>query len=126
MQDELRGGFFSCIFKGIGIALAVTLIGVFAFAIVITLASLSTGVIKAVNQFIKILSIFLACIFAVKSGKGLIKGAFIGILSTLLTYMIFSLMESSVCFDGVFILDLVFGLIVGAISGIISVNLKKE
>ena len=126
MREESNGGFLSGIIKGIGLAVIITLAGVLLFAFIIKLACLSSGVIKAVNQFIKILSVFLACIFSVKGGKGLIKGAVIGLISTLITYLIFALMGSGVSFNGGFILDLVFGLIIGAISGIISVNLKKD
>lgn len=126
MQEDVKGGFFSCVFKGIGVALTVTLIGVFIFAFVIKAACLSSGVIKAVNQFIKILSIFLACMFSIKGGSGFLKGAIIGLLSMVVTYLVFLLMGSGATFDGGFILDLVFGLVVGAISGIITVNLKRE
>ena len=126
MQEESQGSFFSVVLKGISVALTVTLIGVFIFAFVIKIACLNSGVIKAVNQFIKILSIFLACNFSIKSKGGFVKGAIIGLLSTLVTYLIFALMGSGANFDGSFILDLVFGLIVGAISGTITVNLKRE
>jgi len=126
MREVENNGFLSSVIKGIGSAVIITLVGVLIFGAIIKLACLSSNVIKAVNQFIKILSIFLASTFSVRGGKGLIKGAIIGVISTLVIYLVFAIMDSGIAFDGGFVIDLIFGLIVGAISGVISMNLKKD
>ena len=124
-QESTKKSFIISTVKGVSVAVIVTLIGVLLFALVVKFAVISSGVIKAVNQFIKILSIFLGCIFCVRGSMGLIRGAIIGVLSTVMTYLLFSLFVGAMSFGLSFVLDLIFGLMVGAISGIITVNIKK-
>ena len=126
MEKSNASGFFVSIVKGIATALIITLVGVLIFAGIVKLATLSSGVIKAVNQFIKILSVFLGCSFSLKESKGLIKGAIVGVCSTVLTYLIFALIGSGISFGLAFLLDIVLGLVVGGVSGVIAVNVKKK
>ena len=121
MQAKENGSLY-CIVKGVGVALITALVGILVFAFVAKTASLSSGVIKAVNQFLKILSVFMGCLTAVKGGKGLLKGIFVGALFTVLIYLIFSLVGGQALFSLNFFIDLVFGIVIGAISGIITVK----
>lgn len=126
MQEEnTKIGIVLSTVKGVATAVIVTLIGVLLFALVVKFAVLNSGVIKAVNQFIKILSVFLGCAFSVRGKMGLIRGALIGVISTIITYLLFSLFAGTVSFGISFVIDLIFGLIIGAVSGVISVNVKK-
>ena len=118
-------GFFSGIIKGALCAVIITLFSVLVFAFIVKFALLNSGVVKAVNQFIKIISILLGCTFFIRGNMGLLKGALLGALTTLITYLLFSLFGAGVNFDGSFILDLVFTAIIGGISGILAVNFKK-
>lgn len=126
MSEKTNGGFFSSVIKGIATAVIVTLVSVLIFAFIVKIATLNSSVIKAVNQFIKILSVFLGCFSFIRANKGLLKGCFVGVIATIITYLIFSLIGGAVSFGTPFILDLIFGLIVGGISGVIAVNVKKE
>ncbi len=126
MDKENTGSFFGCVIKGVATALIITLLSVLLFAIIVKTAYLSQGVIKAVNQFIKILSVFLGCAFSLKGSKGLIKGVLVGLIFTVLTYLIFALLGSGISFGLPFIIDLIMGIVVGGVSGIISVNLKRN
>ena len=126
MEKSNAYNFFSSIIKGVSTALIITLVGVLIFAGVVKIATLNSGVIKAVNQFIKILSVFLGCTFSLKESKGLIKGVIVGVFSTVITYLIFALVGGAVSFGLSFLLDLVMGLIVGGVSGVIAVNLKRN
>lgn len=123
-KTENKGGLTSII-KGVSTAVIVMLVGVLIFACVVKLAFLGQTVIKSVNQFIKILSIFLGCFFCISGKNGLIKGILIGVLSTVITYLIFAFIGGEIPFGTSFLVDLVFGLIVGGVSGIIAVNVKK-
>ncbi|MBQ8427361.1 MAG: TIGR04086 family membrane protein [Clostridia bacterium] len=116
---------FSAVLKGGATAVIITLVGILAFAFVIKLSYLNSTVIKSVNQFIKVLSVFLGCFIFVRENKGLLKGGLIGCFSAVMTYLIFALMGGGFSFGASFFIDLIFQLIVGAISGIITVNLKK-
>ena len=127
MEKTHKGhGFILSVIKGCFTALITTLVAVLIFAGIIKAASLNGGVIKAVNQFIKILSVFLGCFFCVKEGKGLIKGLIIGALSSILTTLVFSLVCGGMPKTISLILDVVFLAVVGAICGIITVNVKKN
>lgn len=125
-MKNASGGFIGGIIKGSFCAVIVTLISVLIFAFVISSAMLTDNVIKSVNQFIKILSVFLGCMFFVRGSAGLLRGALIGAISTLITYLLFSLFGSQMQFGFPFIIDLIFLLVVGGISGVIAVNVKKE
>lgn len=120
-----NGGFVKNIVKGVLGAVIVALVGVLIFAFIIKVACLNGGVIKSVNQFIKILAVFLGCAFSVRGKGGLIKGALIGMISMSVVYLLFALFGSAITFGAGFILDIIFGFIAGAISGIITVNVKK-
>ena len=111
--------------KGVGISVIAMLIGVLVFALIIKIASLSPSVIKPVNQFIKAIALFLGCFFSISGSKGYLKGAVSGLVSVILIYLIFALIGGENLFGLNFFIDLAFGLIVRAISGIISVNIKK-
>ncbi|MBQ9734653.1 MAG: TIGR04086 family membrane protein [Clostridia bacterium] len=126
MREKLGGSFFGGVIKGTATAIIVTLIGVLIFAAIVKFALLGSSVIKAVNQFIKILSIFLGCNFSIRGRQGLIRGMLIGVLSTVITHLLFALFGGQANFDYHFFLDVLFGLILGAISGIIVVNVKGK
>lgn len=117
--------FFSGVIKGALFAIIVSLVSILLFAIIIKVAYLNTGVIKAVNQFIKILSVFLACTFCLGNRAGLIGGVLIGLIYTLVTYLLFALFLGQTNFGFTFIIEIIFMIVIGAIAGIISVNLKK-
>ncbi len=117
--------FFSGIIKAVFSAVIITLVGVLIFAGIVKFAILSSGVIKAVNQFIKIIAIFLGCSLSIRGKSGLLRGALMGVLTTIITYLLFSLFCGEIVFGNSFLLDLIFTSVIGAISGIISVNIKK-
>ena len=117
--------FFSGILKGVLTAVIITLVGVLIFAGIVKFALLSQSVIKAVNQFIKIIAIFLGCSLNIRGKSGLVRGLVMAIFTTIITYLLFSLFCGNMVFGNNFILDLIFTSIIGGISGIISVNIKK-
>ena len=123
-NSQSSNKFIPSVLKGGFTALITTLVAVLIFAIIIRTATLSGGVIKAVNQFIKALSVFLGCMFCVREDKGLIKGLIIGALSSLLTILVFSLITGVNFSLTSIIIDLLFLSVVGAICGVITVNVK--
>lgn len=125
MENTEKSGFIFTVFKGVGIALIATLFGVLIFAGLIKTLSLDVSVIKPVNQFIKVLAIFLGCFFSIKKGFALFKGALIGVITVTFTYLLFALIGGGVSFKLSFFVDLIFGLVSGMISGIISANVRK-
>ena len=119
-------GFASQVFKGVVTAILVTLIGVLLFALILSFIDLSSGVIKPVNQFIKLSAIFLGCLLGVKEDRAVVKGGLIGLLSTVFCFLLFCLIAGSVSSVVGFIVDLLFGTLMGILSGIITViSLKR-
>ena len=114
------------IFKGVITGLLISLGGVLAFAFVIELASLGDSVIRPVNQLIKLFAIFGGCAAFVKGERGFLKGAVIGCLTIVFSFLIFGLIAGS---PGSFLsalIDVACGTVMGLISGVISVNLPKR
>ena len=120
-----RASFFSGIIKGTLTAVIIMLVGVLIFAGVAKFTLFNSSVIKAVNQFIKILAIFLGCSFNIRGNNGLVRGGILALFSTVITYLLFSLFCGISTFDQNFLFDLIFTIIIGAISGVIIVNVKK-
>ena len=112
-------------FIGACFTVIVSLVAVLIFSFIVKNFNISSTVIKTVNQFIKSVTIFSSCtIFVIGSG-GIYKGAILGGISSVILQLIFSLIAGSfIGFKTIFI-DLIFCAILGAICGIISVNLKK-
>lgn len=127
MQNTGEGkSVFGSLVKGCLASVIITLVSVLLFAIIVKVACLNSGAIKAVNQFIKVLSVFLACFFTVKGKGGIFKGGIIGAVSAVITYLVFALIGGELSFGLPFVIDIIFQLVVGAISGIIAVNVKNK
>ena len=125
-ENSILNGFFGQIVKGLITGLAISLFGVLIFALVIDFASLGDGVIKPINQFIKLLAIFGGCAVAVKGEKGFLKGAIIGFSITAFSFLIFGLIAGSFGSFVVMLIDLACGTVMGLLSGAICVNLPNR
>lgn len=119
---------FLTILKGAMTALIVSLLAILLFAFIIKLTSLSDGLIQPINQVIKVLSIFLGCVFAFKknNSKTLPKGALIGALYTILAFVLFSILNGNFEFSIGLIYDVLFGVAVGVICAIILNVVRKR
>ena len=76
MRAEKDGAVYGVV-KGVGTALITSLLGIIIFGFIVKLAMLNSSVIGAVDQFIKIISVFLACTLSLKDRAGLISGIII-------------------------------------------------
>lgn len=121
-------GFFKCLLKGSLMALSISLILICIFAFVLRFCDISSDAIKPINQVIKIVSILIGCFYGLKKATemGLITGFSIGILYTILAFVVFSILNGGFVFERTIINDLIFGGIAGAVAGIIAVNFKKK
>ena len=116
------------IVKGCLTALCVSLVGILIFAFILKFTNISDSVINPVNQVIKGASIFLGVFIGLKKEKemGLVSGLLIGILFTMIAFIVFSVLDGRFVFDRTLLNDMLFGGIMGAICGIICVNIKKS
>ena len=95
------------------------------FTLVIQVASLTSTVIKPVNQVFKIIAIAGGGLLFIRGDKGLLKGVIYGVCAVLITYLLFSLISGSFSISALFIVEIIIGAAAGGISGIIAVNIKK-
>ncbi len=112
--------------KSIGVAAVFTLAAVLIFALLIKIFSIGSSIIVPVNQVIKMLAVFLGCFVCLRPTRAVLKGAVSGIGVILLTYFLFAVIGGAISFGWGNILDIVFGAIVGAISGIVCTLVKGK
>ena len=124
---KLKNIEFLLIIKGALCAVCISLVGILLFALLIRFANVSDNLIMPINQVIKIASIFIGCVYVLKSDNryGAKRGALIGLVYSLLAYVVFSVLSSSFTIGLSTLYDILFSTVAGLISGIIAVNLRK-
>jgi len=127
-NEKQNSAAWLAIAKGVFVGLCVSFVGILLFAFILRFSSVSDKVIAPVNEVIKGVSIFLGVFIGLKKHKkmGLLNGILIGFLFTIVAFLVFSLLDGTFCFDRTLVNDIIFGSIIGAICGIICVNLKKS
>ena len=123
-----KNNIFLTILKGSLIALSISLIGILIFAFVLRFIPISDNLIMPINQVIKGLSVLIGTILALRkvNEMGLVSGLLIGLVYTAVAFVTFSILDGNFDFSLTILNDLLFGGIVGAICGIIAVNLKRK
>ena len=113
--------------KGVFASLCVSLIGILIFAVVLKFFDMSDLTIKIVNQVIKVISVAVGVIVSLKGDKqkGILKGLLVGLLYTVLSYLVFSLLVANFEFSKTIIFDSLFLTLAGIIFGVVFVNIKK-
>ena len=111
--------------KGIVVSLLFSLISVLLFALCIELFSIPLSAIKPTNCVLKIVSVFLGVLVSVKENKGLIKGFVLGLIISFASFLLFGTIGGEINFSLDFFWELLLGGVIGAISGIVAVALKK-
>ena len=114
--------------KGVMVAVCISLVLVLLFAFLLKFTNIPESTIKPVNQVIKGLSILMGVFVGLKRKKelGLVSGLLIGLIYTIAAFLVFSCLGGAFSFDLTLLTDLLFGAVMGAICGIICVNLKKS
>ena len=123
-NEDNSQGFLLTIIKGVVLTALVTMICLLVFSLVIRLAYLEGSIVKWINQFLKIFSIFIGVFFSVRANGGILKGSLIGGLSTVVIFVIFAIISGQKVTLISFFADILFGVIVGGIIGIMAVNRK--
>ncbi len=128
LKKSTSGAMLSCVAKGTMVSLCISLSLVLIFAFLLKFTNIPAGSIKPVNQVIKGISVFAGVFVGMRKIKelGLVSGLVIGVLYTILAFLVFSILGGCFVFDLSLLTDIVFGAIIGAICGIICVNIKKK
>lgn len=127
-RDNLQQKLWLSVLKGALVSLAISLVGILIFAFFIKYVAVPTLAIKPINQVIKGISLLVGCFVALKKvdKMGLISGLLIGLTYTVLAFIVFSILDGNFEFSKTLVNDLLFGGIIGAICGVIAVNLKRK
>ena len=111
------------------VGIVTTLIGIVFFAIVLKFADFSSTIINYVNNVIKTLSIFIMVLCLKRRGedKLLIKSIIAGTLYSLLSFIVFSIINGGFDFNLSLLYDLLFAVIVSVIAAvIINITFKRK
>jgi len=115
------------LWQGIVAAVGVTLIAVIVFALIVGMGNLSDGVIRIINQLIKIGSIFLGVWFVTPRGsdQAVRSGALIGLIYMGAGVLIYALLSGQQMDWLGYAIDLLMGVAVGGLSGMLIGSIKK-
>jgi len=114
--------------KGILHSVILSLILVFAFALVILVSGLPSGFIRPGAQIIKVLSIFWGVAVALRGidKRGWLFGALIGLLYTVIIFLIFSIIDTNFGITSGLLADILFACGIGLISALILKTLRAK
>ncbi|MDD3397395.1 MAG: TIGR04086 family membrane protein [Clostridia bacterium] len=115
--------------KGALCALCVSLVLILIFAFLLRFIAIDEEAISPVVQVIKGVSILVGVFIALKGvfEMGFINGIIIGLTYTIIAFVCFSMLDGFTFeFSKTLLNDVIFGSIIGGISGIIAVNMKKK
>ncbi len=125
MQND---GYFSGVFvliKGVLLALACSLFLTVVFACILRFGGLPSRAIYPVNQTIKVVSVALGALVAVRGEKGWLKGGGIGLAFTALSYLAFAAIGGDFSLSWLIFAELALGVFSGALCGVVAVNLRR-
>lgn len=113
---------------GVGSALLAAVLYVLLFALVIKLFHVKENALPVANQVAKVVFLLLGTWMAVRRHpeNGWLRGGLTGGLYVVLSFILFSLVEGNWTMGWSFLSDLIMGIVVGAIGGILLVNLFKR
>lgn len=114
--------------RGSLFAVAISLVLVLLFAFALKYIAIPVTAIRPVNQAIKGISVFVGVFFALKKIQrmGFLHGLLIGFAYTVLAFLVFSILDGSFVFSKTLINDLLFSGIIGAVCGILAVNVLRK
>lgn len=114
------------IIKGSGVALGITLLLLFIFAVLLTYTNIAESVIKPVIIIVTAISILIGSSLSTLKIKknGLLNGAIVGFIYIFSLYIISSITGSSFNLNIISIIMLVASVVAGMVGGIIGVNLN--
>lgn len=120
-----RAAGFLPLMKGLGAALLVTVAGVAVFALLMQWLRPTEGMVRTINQVLKLASIGVGVAVAVGRGceGGLIKGAIVGLAYMGIGVGVYALLSGQAAPVSAYLADLGMGIAGGGIVGMILSNL---
>ena len=107
------------------VALVVNVVGVLLIAIVVKYTAIGEAAATAVNQVLKVVSLTVGALVGIRGGRlGWLTGAIAGLLYTVVSLGVFSLLAGESLFALGNLYDCLLGLVSGEASGILAVNVR--
>lgn len=119
--NRRAGGMGWDILRGVLIAVAATAALVVIFALIISLFQVSDGVIRTVNQLIKLAAIAAGVCFAVRRGgdRALLRGAAVGLIYMAAGVLVYAVLTAQKLTASAYAADLLMGVAAGGLIGMI-------
>ena len=109
------------------IAVVISLVCILLFALIIKAAGLSNDSIAVFDIVGKAVSLLLGCLFGFRdSERGWCKGLLAGVVFVLLSFVVFGILQGQFAAAPKFFYHLLFGAILGMLSGIITTLVKTR
>ena len=124
-NETVYGGDFFSVVKAVLLSLGISFLLALIFAVVLRTTAFGEEIVYPVNQTLKAISIAVGALAFVKGEKGWLKGGLVGVFFTALSYLAFSSLGGDFSLSWLILTELVIAVAVGAVSGILAVNLKK-
>ena len=113
------------VLRGIIISLVVNVVLVLVIALVVKFTGIDQTMATILNQVAKVLSLALGITIGFRSARfGLLLGAIVGAVYTVLGFATFSLLSGKSLFTDLSVFDFLIGIASGIFSGILAVNLR--
>ena len=110
----------------VGVVVSILLVLLFAF--VLKFVDLNSGTISLVDQIIKVLSVFIAVVMLNKANDEglLLKGILVGAVYSIITFIVFSILNGGFNVGLGVLTDIAFSALVGGVSAILLNIVKKK
>ncbi len=114
--------------KNVAVALGLTALCLFIFAVILTFTDFPQGLVPAVVLVMTILSVMLSGVLTAQGGrtKGWLNGAVSGVLYMVILYCLSSLAFGDLSFGLNTITMLAIGLFAGTFGGIVGINMRVK
>ncbi len=118
----------TAIWRGLLLSIAATAAAVVLFAVVISFVDIQDGLIRVVNQVIKIGAIFLGVYMIVPRGDsaGIRRGALLGLLYMGVGVLVYALLSQQQMTWLGYLTDVLMGVAAGGLSGMLLGSLKGK
>ena len=131
MKEKLKKlnlNLIASILKSSLIGVVVSILLVLLFAFVLKFVDLNPSMISLIDQIIKVLSIIVS-VLVINRQDGenlLIKALLVGAMYSIITFVVFSILNGGINFSIAILTDIIFSALVGGVSAILLNIIKKK
>lgn len=131
MKEKLKKlnlNLIASILKSSLIGVVVSILLVLLFAFVLKFVDLNPSMISLIDQIIKVLSIIVS-VLVINRQDGenlLIKALLVGAMYSIITFVVFSILNGGINFSIAILIDIIFSALVGGVSAILLNIIKKK